>query len=270
MDSTGFPWYFMITRMDELTFLHGSRTARCTAVVDKHFDGYCTLQLMTRGAIDLFYDRQHHRLEGRWCWTCFPGPWTRFRLADGCPWWEHRYVAVRGPLAVRWLAEGLLTKGCQPAPDDPAFDADFDRLHELMRRPDRWGQRRAINLLERLLLALADARAESEHAQPWLERVLATVQRPEPYAISHVAREAGMAVSTLRRRFRQATGESLHAHALACRLANARQLLSDGDLAIKAISERLGYSDVSFFTKQFRRHLGVTPAAYRRSRQLAP
>jgi AraC-like DNA-binding protein len=253
--------------MEEISFLHGSGTPRCSAVVDKHFDGYYTLQFMTEGAIDLFYDREHWRMEGRWCWPCFPGPWTRFRLSEGCAWWNHRYVAVRGPQVVRWVADGLFPKTPQRAPDDRAFDADFDRLHALMRRPDRWGQRRAANLLENLLLQLADARAATEHAQPWLERVLATIQQPEPYSIAKLARDAGMAVSTLRRRFRQATGESLHAHALACRLANARQLLVEGDLAIKAICERLGYADVSFFTKQFTRHVGVTPAAYRRSRQ---
>src|SRR5262245_43161464 len=103
MDSGVCSWYFLIT-MEGISFLHGSATPRCTAVVDTHFDGYYTLQFMARGAVDLYYDREHHRLEGRWCWTAFPGPWIRFRLAPGCPWWHHRYVAVRGPLVVRWLA----------------------------------------------------------------------------------------------------------------------------------------------------------------------
>ncbi|MBA3709228.1 MAG: helix-turn-helix transcriptional regulator [Planctomycetes bacterium] len=249
--------------MDDLTFLHGGRTPRCTAVVDRHFDGYYTLQFMAAGSLDLFYDRQHQLLDGRWCWTTFPGPWTRFRRASGCPWWDHRYVAIRGPLAVRWLAEGLLAKGAQPAPADAAFAADFDALIALMTRTDRWGHRRAVNLLERLLLTLADLRASEAHRQPWLERVLSTISRPEPYAVGALARETGMAVSTLRRRFRRATGTALHAHALACRIANARQQLASGDEPIAAICERLGYSDVSFFTKQFTRHVGFTPAAYR-------
>jgi AraC-like DNA-binding protein len=251
--------------MDDLTFLHGSRTERCRAVVDKHFDGYYTLQFMAQGAIDLFYDRERLRLEGRWCWPCFPGPWTRFRLAEGCPWWEHRYVAVRGPQVVRWVAEGLFPKAAQRAPDDRSFDADFDRLHLLMAQPDRWSQRRAVHLFEGLLLQLAQERATDAGGQPWLERVLATIQRPEPYAVAKLAREAGMAVSTLRRRFREATGESLHAHALACRLANARRLLVDG-IPIKAICDQLGYADVSFFTKQFTRHVGVSPGAFRKTR----
>jgi AraC-like DNA-binding protein len=253
--------------MDDLAFLHGGRNPRCTAVVDKHFDGYCSLQFMAAGAVDLFYDRQHQRLDGRWCWTAFPGPWIRFRRASGCAWWDHRYVAVRGPLVVRWLADGLLAKGAQPAPKEAGFASDFDRLLALMARPDRWGSRRAVNLLESLLLALAEERAAGDCGDAWLARVTAAVAQPERYTVARLARDAGMAVSTLRRRFRQATGTSLHAHALACRIAQAKQLLGESDLAIKAVCERLGYADVSFFTRQFTRHVGVSPAAYRRTRQ---
>ncbi|MBA2482505.1 MAG: helix-turn-helix transcriptional regulator [Planctomycetes bacterium] len=256
--------------MDDLVFLHGGRSPRCTAVVDKHFDGYCSLQFMAAGAVDLFYDREHQRLDGRWCWTAFPGPWIRFRRAEGCSSWDHRYVAIRGSQVVRWLADGLLCKGAQPAPTEAGFATDFDRLLALTARPDRWGRRRAANLLENLLLALADARAAGTGADPWLERVTEAVSAPEPYSVARIARDAGMAVSTLRRRFRQATGTSMHAHALACRIAQARRMLDDGVLPIKAISERLGYSDVSFFTKQFTRHVGVSPGAYRLTRVMSP
>jgi AraC-like DNA-binding protein len=254
--------------MDDLAFLSGAHMPRCTAVVDKHFHGYCTLQLMTRGSVDLFYERQHQRLDGRWFWSAFPGPWTRFRCANGSGWWDHRYIAVRGPLAMRWLAEGLIHKGAQPVPDDRKFEQEFDAMLALMLRPDHWGHRRALNLLEQLLLMLADLRATESTRQPWLEQVLARIAQPEPYSVDALARELGMAASTLRRRFRHATGTALHTHALACRIGNARQLLAVGDLPVKDIAERLGYSDVSFFTKQFKQLVGMPPAAYRRSRQL--
>lgn len=276
MDWGGVLWYFLITMADpgnrqdsasahDLVFLHGMRTPRCTATVDKHFDGYFTLQCMTEGVVDLFYDREHHRLEGGWCWTAFPGPWIRFRRAEGCPWWHHRYIAVRGPLVLRWVAEGLLFKGVQRNPPDPDFIRDFDRLHVLMQHPDRWSHRRAVGLLEGLLLQLAQGRAAGAAEQPWLERVLARLAEPEDYSVERLSREAGMAPSTLRRRFREATGTSLHAHALACRLGSARRLLTETDLPVKAIAERLGYADLSFFTRQFRQHVGMPPAAYRTS-----
>ena len=76
-----------------------------------------------------------------------------------------------------------------------------------------------------------------------------------------------MGLSTLRRRFRLAIGQSLHEWVLQRRLARARQLLGETNRPIKAIAAELGYNDVFFFSNQFRQHAGVSPAAYRKSRQ---
>ena len=58
-----------------------------------------------------------------------------------------------------------------------------------------------------------------------------------------------MSVSTLRRRFKQETGQPLHEHVRHRRLMKARALLDETDLPVKEIAERLGYSDVYFFTR---------------------
>ena len=75
-----------------------------------------------------------------------------------------------------------------------------------------------------------------------------------------------MALSTLRRRFREATGDSLHERYLAMRLAAARELLLQTDLPIREIAERLGYQDVYFFTRQFSQRVGTSPGRFRRTR----
>src|SRR4051812_33520237 len=93
---------------DDLIFLHGRATPQCDAIVDKHFDGYYTLQYMDRGAIDLSYDEQAYRLEGEWFWPAYPGPHIKFRAAAGTKTWSHRYVAFRGPAVGRWIADRLL------------------------------------------------------------------------------------------------------------------------------------------------------------------
>jgi len=50
-------------------------------------------------------------------------------------------------------------------------------------------------------------------------------------------------------------------------VAKARQMLGETELPLKTIADRLGYRDVYFFSRQFRKLSGVPPAAYRRSRQ---
>jgi AraC-like DNA-binding protein len=56
-------------------------------------------------------------------------------------------------------------------------------------------------------------------------------------------------------------------YVLQCRANAARQLLTETDLPVKLIARQLGYQDVFFFTRQFRKFTGVPPALYRKSRQ---
>lgn len=265
MDKPDTYLYFLIMDAD-LVFLHGHATPKCDATVAKHFIGYHTIQFMDHGAVELLYDERRWTMEGAWCWSAFPGPFIRFHRAQGCPWWSHRYAAVTGPLADRWMAEGLFPAVPQIVADPVRMAGHFTDLYAVMRRTDRWGRLRAINVLERLLLELADARNEGAVSEPWLAIVQQAIADPaQGYDPARLAKRCGMSVVTLRRRFRAATGQSLHACAVHNRLAMARRLLTETTEPIKDIAEQLGYRDVFFFSKQFRRHTGMAPAAFRAS-----
>lgn len=256
--------------LDDLVFLHGGRSAHCIASVNKRFD-YHTVQLMTQGAVELFYGDERHELHGPSLWPCFPGPHIRFHEQPRGHAWNHHYIAVTGPRVSAWAADGLWPR--RPMAVEPAslqgFTEVLDTVIDLSMRPDRWSRRRSTNLLERLLLDWALAARANEPDRPvWLDQVMARLADPtdEPdYA--RLAASVHMSLSTLRRRFRAAVGASLHDYRLECRAAQARRLLGETDRPIKAIAEQLGYCDVFYFTRQFKQLSGTTPAAYRRSRQ---
>lgn len=253
----------MSDRSGELTFLHGSNRPRCDATMDKRFLGYRTMQFMQSGAILLAYGPIEHRLEGRWAWPHFPGPLIRLRPAT--PTWHHRHIAVSGPLCEAWAAEGLWPTAPQPVPDDLDLGAEFDLCLRLFQEPARASRRRAVNRLEDILLLLQAARgAESE--APWLARARTLLADPDAFHadVAGIARACGMAASTFRRRFTAAAGMSPQTWAMARRMARARDLLAGTTLPMAAIAERLGYDDPAFFGKQFRRHAGISPAAWRR------
>jgi AraC-like DNA-binding protein len=252
-----------------LTFLAGQRFRGCTARLDKRFEGYFTLQFIEAGGVELFFDDRRHVLEGPWFWTCYPGPRVRFHPAPGHATWEHRYVAFRGPLVARWAKQGLFPLPPQRAPKRRDFAAAFDDLLADAHRGDALGKLRAINRLESILLDLAEDRARPRRREPWLDAAFEALAAEPPFAPDYgrVARRCGMVLSTLRRRFRAATGTPLHAHLLQRRVADARRLLSETDEPIKSIAATLGYNDVYFFSRQFRQQVGAPPAAYRKSRQ---
>lgn len=257
---------------EELVFLAGRFEPHCNSRVDKYYEGYSVLQFMESGALELAYDAKEYALEGSWFWTCEPGPHVRFNVARQARSWPHRYVSLNGPLLNRWKLAGLWFSEPQQVENGAAFAARFDELLAFTERGDAWGSRLAANALERILLELAEKRARGAVStlvnESWLETVqtrLADVYTDADY--NELAAACGMSLSHLRLQFRQAAGVPLHTYVMQRRIAAARSMLIETDLPLKAIADRLGYSDVHFFSRQFRRFAGTTPGAYRKSRQ---
>jgi AraC-like DNA-binding protein len=257
----------MSARLDDLIILHGGSYPRCRAVIDKRFIGYSSLQCIDRGAVDMWVNQRHWRLEPGWLWTCLPGPRIRFQAAPGNDHWSHRYVAVRGPLLDAWRREGLWPEEPCPWPSGVDVAAGLDAVLGHLRADGAWDRRQATNRLEGLLLDLAAARCEPA-AAPWLakaRRLLA--EAPIPIDVPGVAGDCGLPTSTFRRRFSAAAGMSPRDFALSSRLERARVRLLADAAPVAAIAADLGFRDPSFFARQFRQATGLTPLAYRHSRQ---
>jgi AraC-like DNA-binding protein len=252
----------------DLIFLHGENAPRCAAHVDKRFVGYSAVQYMTQGGIDLRYDDRCYELDGPWFWHTHPGPLIQFAPRPPHRHWHHRYIAFTGTLIDRWRAQGLMPDRPQQPEPGADYAARFDRIIEMSDSVNRWQLLRAINMLEAILIELAQAEAQPVHEQPWLTLVFDQLSAPQSQQVDYesLAQQCNVALSTLRRRFREATGKPLHQYALECRIAAARALLHQSDEPIKSIADRLGYRDVYFFSRQFRRFVGLSPGAYRRSR----
>lgn len=50
------------------------------------------------------------------------------------------------------------------------------------------------------------------------------------------------------------------------RMARAKQLLAQTSLRISEIAERVGYSDLLYFSNAYKRVTGITPTEYRKNR----
>jgi AraC family transcriptional regulator len=62
--------------------------------------------------------------------------------------------------------------------------------------------------------------------------------------------------------FKQSTGSSPHKYITNCRLAKAKILLRQNNLAIAFICQEVGFKNQSHFTRVFRQHYQITPKAY--------
>ncbi|MEO1236446.1 MAG: AraC family transcriptional regulator, partial [Planctomycetota bacterium] len=163
-------------------------------------------------------------------------------------------------------------------PDITAAEAVTRRIRDRRHaRPDTAAWTRdapAIGLLRGLLLDLADATADHDRAVSGLalhhRRVINHAQarlrdRPaDPPSIAELAAEAGYSPDHFARVFRRVTGRSPQAAAIAARLDRARHLLRVTPMTASQIADALGYSDLFFFSRQFKRFHGVSPTEFRR------
>ncbi len=81
--------------------------------------------------------------------------------------------------------------------------------------------------------------------------------------LEHVAREAGMSVSTLCRHFKMAFDTSVIAYLSKRRMDAARSALVDEGLSVAQAAHIAGYSSPANFSTAFRREFGVTPTQAR-------
>jgi transcriptional regulator GlxA family with amidase domain len=96
--------------------------------------------------------------------------------------------------------------------------------------------------------------------QLWLHQHYAqTVQ------LSDVATQFGMSLRNFNRRFLAATGKTPLRYLQGLRIVEGRDLLSNSNLGIAEIAEKVGYQDSSYFSRLFRETFTVTPLDYRKS-----
>ncbi|MEC4722759.1 AraC family transcriptional regulator [Noviherbaspirillum sp. CPCC 100848] len=88
-------------------------------------------------------------------------------------------------------------------------------------------------------------------------------ERPaSPWSIAQLAHEAAMSRSAFFERFGRTVGIAPMEYLQAWRMAIAKRMLRQRELAIPDIAERIGYSSVSAFGVAFTRHVGIPPGRY--------
>ena len=96
------------------------------------------------------------------------------------------------------------------------------------------------------------------HAEEYLQRHLSS-----EVPIETLADLAGLGQRTFVRRFKSATGRMPGAYLRMLRVSAAKDLLERTADPIRQVSSKIGYEDVAFFRRLFKRHTGMTPAEYR-------
>lgn len=90
------------------------------------------------------------------------------------------------------------------------------------------------------------------------------MRQNEEYSITDVARFCGVSESGLYIKFKKHLGKTPVTVRQEILTERAKELLSNTDLSVEEISDRLGFSSSSYFRKIFYSHTQTTPTAYRK------
>ena len=82
--------------------------------------------------------------------------------------------------------------------------------------------------------------------------------------VAQMLRLSGLAQRSFARRFQQVTGMAPLEYVHTLRLEEAKHMLETGDTPIEGVANEVGYEDAAFFSRLFRRKVGLTPVQYRR------
>ncbi len=87
----------------------------------------------------------------------------------------------------------------------------------------------------------------------------------EPIALADIAEAAGLSTFRIAHLLKEATGKTALQNIHYLRIQEARRLLEGSDMSCTDVAYETGFGDQSYFIKQFRKWMGITPAKYRKS-----
>jgi AraC-like DNA-binding protein len=123
-----------------------------------------------------------------------------------------------------------------------------------------------FRLLRSDAAALVRRAVRQDQEQESIEKAMRHVRAnlASAHAVDALARHVRMSPSHFAHRFRAVARVSPMQYVKQVRLVEARRLLATESVRVGEVAERVGYESAAHFTRDFKRHFGVTPTAYAR------
>jgi len=160
-----------------------------------------------------------------------------------------------------WLAQTIKLLAYESLADRPGMTTVVNRLCDAM----------FVYVLRSYLAALPAH--ESNWLRALVEPQIGTALRlihdepSNPWTVATLATRVAMSRSAFAALFTRVVGESPMQYLTRWRLQKAAGMLRSGDTELAAIAARVGYESPAAFSKAFKRMVGTSPGAYRRSGQ---
>lgn len=198
-----------------------------------------------------------------------PDELVYYEASRGEP-WAYTWIGFKGHMVSEYLRRSSVY-------ENPVFryriDDEVGSCHQKMYDASQLPHNRDIAMtavLHEFLFALcerfpAKQPSPEERSARYVDAVLGIIENnySSSLTIEQLAREEGIDRSHLYRLFKQRTGLSVKDYLIRLRMDRACELLRSTDLTMGAIARSVGYDDALYFSRLFKRKMGMAPSAYR-------
>lgn len=142
----------------------------------------------------------------------------------------------------------------------------FHKLFEHTQKPDFLQKQRLACALEEILLTVAQSTREAQERSLEISLRMIHNSYHTDLSIPALAKAENLSHSRYIEVFRKQTGLSPTAYVIRLRMQVACDLLESTNLSIVQISRMVSYDDAHFFSKLFKKHVGISPSQYRKDK----
>lgn len=154
-----------------------------------------------------------------------------------------------------------------------AYDKGGMTYHFTSRRdylPDVMALSTDEELKEWFITRIADAcgnvrNKQMERSESVVEAAIAYIRENygKDVSLEDVSRKVNISPYYFSRIFREEAGSTFIEYLTSIRMDRAKELLSENRLSMKEICSEIGYSDPNYFSRSFKKNVGITPTEYR-------
>lgn len=200
-----------------------------------------------------------------------PNVWHRYRPLKNTG-WKEQYIGFNGKIAEQFLAHPLFSSN-QPVINIGIKEEILDtylKTFELLKKEKPGFQQVASGMVIKLLGYLISFEKQKEFTGKRIASIIEEARFKMREQVDHaldlekMALEYNIGYSYFRKMFKSYTGVAPHKYHLELKIMRAKELLLSTDKSIKEISFELGFQSIFYFSRLFKKKVGVNPTDLRK------
>lgn len=164
---------------------------------------------------------------------------------------------------LRLMLEQMMTETHNPAVDFGLLRDQYTRLFAYPVMPYEVFIRKASKYFDELFHVFFQSQKPKDKVDVEQIKAYIDLNYYEDLSISFFTEKYFISKEHLIRLFKQKYGCGLYEYILKVRMERAKELLSDPAVKIQTVCEKVGYNDTNYFSKAFKKYVGVSPQEYR-------